>query len=45
MQMPKLFKKLNLLATLSLVAATVGLVPLPAMPSVRSPSRFLHRSN
>lgn len=30
MQMPKLFKKMNLLATLSLVAATIGLMPLPA---------------
>jgi sulfonate transport system substrate-binding protein len=30
MQMPKLFNKLNLLATLSLVAATVGLMSMPA---------------
>jgi sulfonate transport system substrate-binding protein len=30
MQMLKLLKKMNLLATLSLVAATVGLMPLPA---------------
>lgn len=30
MQMPKMFKKLNFLATLSLVAAMAGLMPMPA---------------